>query len=140
MEKKTVTIFEVKPGRVWKGLQFYDVDTVEGLAADTKYKDFKVGHKYEVGVQGRDVNGVTKYEIFYPFQEEAPKAPARMPEDPASPEGKKEYRPDKDLLIVRQSSLKAAVDLAIARGETDPDQVLDLADALVDWVTKSVIK
>ena len=41
---------------------------------------------------------------------------------------------DRQLSIIRQSSLKAAVDICIAQGIYSPEDVLSRAEAFTDWV------
>ena len=46
----------------------------------------------------------------------------------------KSENPDRQRMIVRQSSLKAAVDLAIAEGDTKLDNVFAKAETIIGWV------
>lgn len=77
-------------------------------------------------------------EVTYEFHGgEHPKIKPAKPKDKPSYNGGNKYNdPKKQKMIVKQSSLKCAVDLCIANKEKDFNKVLEVADVFVAWVMK----
>jgi len=61
--------------------------------------------------------------------------PPVVPKDPKITTSEhSEVQPDKDRLIVRQSSLKAAVELGVAWKTDNSNEILAMAEAFENWV------
>jgi len=82
---------------------------------------FVVGHEVEYEFKGGDFPKIKPISTFKPF-------PSGTNTNYTKPDTERQE------LIVKQSSLKAAVDLCIAQGIYGSEDVLSRAEAFTDWV------